>query len=203
MQSRWRWTTEWSLPVFDRLFGPDEDAADTQDVTSQADVTPPPDPDQDIASIRQAIAKTGSLSVERRRFLAGYAYILVRVARADLELNDREMTRIEEAVATAGELSESQGALLVALAGRMSSLYGATEDYAVTREFARRSSPQERQRLLRACVAVGSADGPLNNAEAHELYEIGQELGFSVEEIDAIRDQVDPRPTEPPPSSDP
>ena len=138
-----------------------------------------------------------SLSREQRRLLAGYAYILVRVARADGEINDAEVTSMEEAVSAVGELPEAQGALLVALARRMNSLYGATEDYAATREFTRTSSPQERQRLMRACIAVGAADGIISGAEATELYEIGRELSFSVEDIDAIRDQVEPPEPEP------
>ena len=147
--------------------------------------------DQDALSIRQALNEIETLPTERRRFLAGYTYILVRLARADEELNDTETARIESAVADAGDLTEQQGALLVAVASGMSSLYGTTEDFAITRDFARTSSPQERQRLLRACVAVALADGSIVSAESTELYEIGHELGFGAEEIDAVREQID------------
>lgn len=159
---------------------PDQDPASGQD------------PDADVASIRRAVSEMGSLTVEQRRFLAGYAYILVRVARADGILNDDEMRVTERAVIEAGRLQERQGALLVALASRVNSLYGATEDYAFTREFARLSSPQQLQRLLRACVAVGAADGPITSAESTELYEIGRELGFTADDVRAIREQIDP-----------
>jgi tellurite resistance protein len=179
------------LMVFERLF--DEDGA--------ADEPPMPseqDPDRDVASIRGAISELGALPVERRRFLAGYAYILVRIARADEELGDAELERIEAAVIAAGDLTEAQAALLVSFARRMNSLYGATEDYAVTREFARMSSPQHRQRLLRACVAVAVADGAITAAEATELHEIGQELHLRADEVDAIREQLEPHEPEPP-----
>jgi tellurite resistance protein len=180
--------------VLNRLFGDDGDGPDA--LTSGPPSAPEPDPDQDVMSLRRAIAELGSLSVEQRRFLAGYAYVLVRVARADSGVNDAETERMEQAVVAAGGLPEAQGALLVALASRMNSQYGATEDYAVTREFARLSTPQERQRLLRACVAVGAADGVLTSGETAELYEIGRELGFHADEIDAIRAQIDPHPLE-------
>ena len=147
--------------------------------------------DQDALSIRQALSEIETLSTERRRFLAGYTYILVRLARADDELNEAETARIESAVTAAGELTEQQGALLVAVASGMSSLYGTTEDFAITRDFARTSTPQERQRLLRACVAVALADGSIVSAESTELYEIGHELGFGADEIDAVRQQID------------
>mgnify|MGYP001817121062 CR=1 FL=1 len=185
--------------MIDRIFGDDGEAADPSASESEpARDGPAPDPEQDVASIRGAIDELGSLPVEQRRFLAGYAYVLVRVARADAGINDAETERMEQAVIAAGDLPEAQGALLVAIAGRMNSQFGATEDYTVTREFARLSTPQERQRLLRACVAVGAADGALTSGEEAELSEIGRELGFSVDEIDAIRKQVDPHLADPP-----
>ena len=150
-----------------------------------------PDPDQDAALIREAVSGMDSLSAERRRFLAGYAYVLARVARADGVMNESEVAVIEQAVIEAGDLQRAQGALVSALASSVHSLFGATEDYAFTREVARVSSPQQLQRLLRACVTVGVADGRLSAAERTELYEIGRELGVASEEVDAIRDQID------------
>ena len=176
----------------------DEGEADTPESASEPAPGSEPEPDQGTAYVRRAISELGSNSVERRRFLAGYAYVLVRVARADGDINDAEIERMEQALIAAGEVPDAVGALLVALASRLNSLYGATDDYAVTRELARSSSPQERQRLLRACVAVAVADGRLTGGETAELHEVGRELGFSVEEIAAVRHQVDPHVVEPP-----
>ena len=188
----------------ERTFGGDAGKEDERSAEQESEPPSRPAPeaeaDRDLASIRHAIAQMETLSREQRRFLAGYAYILVRIARADGDINDAEILSMERSVSAAGSLPEAQGALLVALARRMNSLYGTTEDYATTREFARTSSPQERQRLMRACVSVGAADGFISGAEATELYEIGRELSFSVEDIDAIRDQVEP--PEPDPSGD-
>ena len=149
--------------------------------------------DPDALSIRRALSEIETLATERRRFLAGYTYILVRIARADDELNEPETASIEAAVVAAGDLTEQQGAVLVAVASGTSSLYGTTEDFAITRDFARTSSPQERQRLLRACVAVALADGAIVGAENTELYEVGHELGFRADEIDAVLAQIDRR----------
>ena len=189
--------------MIDRLFGGDGSEGDERPAEAEPEPPSPSAPesgqDPDLASIRRAITGMESISRERRRFLAGYAYILMRVARADGHTNDAETVSMEQAVSAAGELPEAQGALLVALAGRMNALYGTTEDYAVTREFARNTSPQERQRLMRACISVGAADGAISGAESTELYEIGRELGFSVEDIDVIREQVEPPAAEPEP----
>jgi len=170
----------------------DRDITADGEEAGRDDIPPHPDADRDAASIREAISVMETLPRERRRFLAGFAYILVRVARADAEVNEEETSSIEAAVSAVGDLSGAEGALIAAVASRTSSLYGATEDFSVTREFARSSSPQQRQRLLRSCVAVAVADGQLTSAEETELYEIGRELGFNVDEIDAIRDQVEP-----------
>ena len=80
--------------MFDRLFGADEDEGDGRSVESEPEPpsssapAPEPDAERDLASIRHSISGMESLSREQRRLLAGYAYILVRVARADGEIND-------------------------------------------------------------------------------------------------------------------
>lgn len=173
--------------MLERPSGAEDDAAD--EAASDAE----PNPDQDVALIRQAVSGMGTLTADQRRFLAGYAYVLVRIARADGVMNEAEVAVIEESVIEAGDLERAQGVLVAALASSVNSLFGATEDYAFTREFARQSSPQQLQRLLRACVAVGAADGELTTAESAELYEIGRELGVNAEELDAIREQISPR----------
>jgi len=174
--------------VLERPSGTDDEPADEPVLDPE-----PNNPDQDAALIRDAVSGMGSLTAEQRRFLAGYAYILVRIARADGVMNEAEVAVIEAAVMEAGDLQRAQGVLVAALAGSVNSLFGATEDYAFTREFARMSTPQQLQRLLRACVAVGAADGDLTAAETTELHEIGRELGVNAEELDAIREQIQPR----------
>ena len=171
--------------MFEQRSGTDDDPA--TEPASETD----PEHDQDAALIRRAVTGMESLSAEQRRLLAGYAYVLVRVARADGVMNEAEIAAIEDSVIEVGGLERAQGVLVAALASSVNSLFGATEDFAFTREFARQSSPQRLQRLLRACVVVGAADGIITSSELTELYEIGRELGFAREEVDAIRDQID------------
>jgi hypothetical protein len=75
------------------------------------------------------------------------------------------------------------------LARNMAELYGATDDYVVTRSFAENSTREQRESLLRTAFAVGAADDTITAAESAELNEIGKELGFRADEIDAIRDE--------------
>jgi hypothetical protein len=69
----------------------------------------------------------------------------------------------------------------------MGALYGATEDYVVTREFARVATREQCESLLRTGFAVSAADDNISASEIAELNEIGAELGLSSDEVDAVR----------------
>ena len=155
------------------------------------------DPVAETSNLRRVLGQMDSLPVEERRFVAGYAYILVRVAQADLEVSPPELEYMERAVSMAGHLSEAQAVLIVELARRMNALYGATEDYTLTREFARTTTRAQREDLLRTAFAVSDADDDISEAERVELNEIGMELGFSLDEIEAIRAEFDDGPATP------
>jgi hypothetical protein len=75
------------------------------------------------------------------------------------------------------------------MARNMTELYGATDDYMVTRQFAKDSTREQREDLLRTAFAVGAADDTITAAESAELNQIGKELGFRAAEIDNLRDE--------------
>lgn len=140
-------------------------------------------------SIRRIADQIEALPIEQRRFIAGFAYVLARAAHADLEISEAEMAYMERAVVDVGRLTEAQAVLVVQMARNMNELYGATEDYVVTREFTANSTRKQREDLLRTAFAVGAADDTITAAESAELNEIGKELLFRSEEVDAIRDE--------------
>lgn len=170
--------------VLDRFLDRDPDPEDSD---SDSEV----DPAAETSNLRRVLGQMDSLPVEERRFVAGYAYILVRVAQADLEVSPPELEYMEHAVSTAGHLSGAQAVLIVELARRMNALYGATEDYTLTREFAKTTTRAQREDLLRTAFAVSDADHDISEAERAELNEIGMELGFSLDEIEAVRAEFD------------
>jgi hypothetical protein len=88
-----------------------------------------------------------------------------------------------------GQLTEAQAVLVVEMARNMAVLYGATDDYVVTREFANTATREQRENLLRTAFAVGAADDTITAAEVAELNQIGKELGFRSDEVDGIRDE--------------
>ena len=168
--------------VLKGLFGNDDEPP-------QPEVARPGPAPTETESIRRIAAEIGALPIAQRRFIAGFAYVLARAAHADLDFSQTELRHMERAVVEVGHLSEAQAALVVEMARNMSELYGATEDYVVTREFARNSTPEQREDLLRTAFTVGAADDSITASESAELNEIGKELGFRSDEVDDIRDE--------------
>jgi tellurite resistance protein len=169
--------------VFRRLFSSPqpEPEPDTEPVPR------PTAPDTDTETIRRIAAQLGELPMERRRFLAGFGYVLGRAAHADLTITPDEVAFIERTMMEVGGLPEAQAVLVVEIARAETELHGATEDYLVTREFAASASLEDRQRLLRFAFTVTAADDTITAEESAELNEIGKELGFSAAEVDAVR----------------
>lgn len=138
-------------------------------------------------SIRRITAELDALPLEQRRFVAGFAYVLARAAHADLEISDAETRFMEHAVVELGGLGEAQAVLVVDMARHMNELYGPTDDFVVTRAWASSATREQRMDLLRTAFAVGAADDSIGAEEIAELNEIGKELGFAAEEVDALR----------------
>jgi uncharacterized tellurite resistance protein B-like protein len=143
--------------------------------------------DPETAAVRRIVAQLAALPAEQRRHVAGFAYILSRVANADLDISDEEVALMEKTIVEIADLPEAQAVLIVEIARNQAELYGGTEDYVVTREFAQQATAEQREKLLRCCFAIGAADSSISAAEISELDEIGRELGFSDQEVRAIR----------------
>jgi tellurite resistance protein len=157
---------------------------------AEAATTPAAGPaSRDSESIRRISEELEALPIEQRRFVAGFAYVLARVAHADLDVSAAELGYMERAVVEVGHLSEAQAVLVVQMARSMSDLYGATDDYVVTREFANLATREQREDLLRTAFAVGAADDSISAAEVAELNEVGKELGFRSDEVDSLRNE--------------
>lgn len=137
--------------------------------------------------IRRISSELDALPLETRRFASAFAYVLARVARTDPGLGDAERELMERAVVETGRLSGPQAALVVQSALSIGSLYGATEDYVVTREFARVATREQCAALLRTGFTLSAADDRVTHSEMAELNEIGAELGFDADEVEAIR----------------
>lgn len=141
----------------------------------------------ETATVRRIVAELEALPADERRHIAGFAYVLTRAAHADLHISDDEVRLMEQIVMDIGRLPRSQAILVVEIAKHQTQLYGATEDYLVTREFAKRASEEQRIALVEACFAVVAADHAISAEEYHELTQIAKELDLSRPQLNAIR----------------
>ena len=134
-------------------------------------------------------AQLEAMPPDQARFLAGFSYVLARAADADLSISDEETREMERIVVEHGHLPDAQAVLVVEMAKSSARLIGATEDYLVTREFVRMSTPEQRLDLLRCCYLVGSADGTINAEETGTLGQIADELQVDREQLTELRRQ--------------
>ena len=70
----------------------------------------------DTASVRRIAARLEQLDPEKAKYLAVFAYVLARIANADLEITDSETAEMERSLRALSGLSESEAALAVEVA---------------------------------------------------------------------------------------
>ncbi len=116
------------------------------------------------------------LEPERARYIACFAYILGRVARADHQITDEEAAEMERLIADRTGLPASQAGLAARMATAHGVRHGGTEDFLVTREFARITTRDERLALLDCLFALSSADRSIVTLEDNEVRRITSEL---------------------------
>jgi uncharacterized tellurite resistance protein B-like protein len=138
-------------------------------------------------TVRRIAGQLERMPREQARFLASFAYVLARVANADLRVDPSEVAEMERIVREVAQLSEAESVLVVAIARSQAMLLGGTENYVVTREFRKLASREQRERLLECIYAVAAADGTISSLETREIRLIAEELGFTRAEANALR----------------
>ncbi len=142
----------------------------------------------ETATVRRIVSQLEAMDEAEAAYLAGFAYILARVAYADLHISEDETAEIERIVREFGELTEPQAVLVVEIAKAQARLEGATEDFLVTRRFREVSTPEQREHLLHCLFAVASAAGDTISAEeSAEIRQIADTLGFTLAELNVVR----------------
>ncbi len=142
---------------------------------------------RDTETVARIAAELDQLEPDRARFLAAFAYVLARVARADLEVSDAETRKMVELVREFSDLPPAQATLVVLMAKTHAIALGGTENYLVTRQFRELSTRGQRIDLVRCLFAVAAADENISSVENTEITQIGGELGFTREEIAGLR----------------
>lgn len=138
-------------------------------------------------TVRRVVESLENLPKDRARFIAAFGYILGRVADADLHISPKETRVMEEIVAIQGNIPPEQAVIVVQLAKTHNQLFGATENFLVTREFARIATREERLALLDCLFAVSAAEDDISTTENNEIRQIASELGLEHREFIQVR----------------
>ncbi len=160
---------------FNRIFGLEETAT--------------PDPGSDTETVRRIVQEIDRLEPAEGRYIAAFAFVLSRVANADLEISEEEIRRMEEVVRDVGGLDEAQAVLVVQIAKSQQLLLGGTENYLVTREFNKISSYEQKEQLLHCLFEVSAADDEISMVEENEVRKIAEEMQFDHRQFSEIRSQ--------------
>lgn len=138
-------------------------------------------------TMRKIVRSLEEMEPERARWIACFAYVLGRVAHADLDISDDETHSMERIVMERGGLSEEQAIIVVQLAKTQNVLFGGTENFLVTREFAEIASRDEKLALLDCLYAVSAADESISAEEDSEIRKIAGELRLDHKDFIAAR----------------
>lgn len=141
----------------------------------------------DTETVRKIIRELESLPPERARYVAAFAFILARVANADLDISEEETRRMEQILQGLGNLPMEQAVLAVQIAKSQHRLAGGTESFLVTRELKEIATREQCRELLDCLFAVSAADDSISAPEEAQIRQIASELGFSLGEMVEIR----------------
>jgi uncharacterized tellurite resistance protein B-like protein len=148
---------------------------------------PSQDKSSDIETLRRITASLDRIEPERARYLACFAFVLSRVANADLDISEVETREMERRVREVGGLPEEQAVLVVEIAKVQNRLFGGIDNYRVTKEFRALAAVEDRLGLLECLFAVAAADDSISGVEDAEIRKISAELGLSHDDFIAAR----------------
>ena len=146
-----------------------------------------PSAETETETVRKIVAQLDGLEPERARFVAAFAYVLSRVAHADLDISADETREMERIVEQHGRLPEEQAVIVVQMAKTQSLLFGGTENFVVTRELGRIASEDEKLALLECLFAVSAADDSISTIEDNVIRQIATELRLEHKQFIAAR----------------
>lgn len=147
----------------------------------------PPPGGTESETLRKITRALEAMEPEKARYIASFAFVLSRVAHADLEIGEAETREMERIVQRWGHLPEEQAILVVQIAKAQNRLFGGTENFSLTRLFREMATPEQREELLDCLFAVSAADESISVVEENEIWKIAAELGITHSAYVAIR----------------
>jgi uncharacterized tellurite resistance protein B-like protein len=143
--------------------------------------------EQEFAPLRETLEALDHLEPDRARYLAGFAYLLGRVAHADQHVSPEETRAMETLVQEHGQLAHDQAMVVVQLAKTASLLFGGTANFLVAREFSTLATYEQKLALMRCLFAVSATDETISVVEESEIHAVAKELRISQPDLVALR----------------
>lgn len=137
-------------------------------------------------AIRQITRKLENLDAEKASYVAKFAYILSRVANADMSISEEETREMERIVREVGGLPEEQAIVVVHMAKTRNLVFGGTDNFLVTRAFNETATRDQKLRLLDCLFAVATDEG-ISTVEDNEIRQISKELMLDHRDYIAVR----------------
>lgn len=139
------------------------------------------------APLRDLIDTLDHLEPARAQYLARFAYLLGRVARADHTVSAEETRAMEALLVQHGQLSANQAMLVVGLAKTSNLLFGGTADFIVAQEFSDATTSEEKLALARCLFALAATDERISIDEEAEIHRITNQLHIEAPDLVKIR----------------
>jgi uncharacterized tellurite resistance protein B-like protein len=141
----------------------------------------------EFAPLRETLDALDHLDVDRARYLAAFAYLLGRLAHADLHVSAEETQAMELLVEQQGGLSPEQAMIVVQLAKTSNLLFGGTANFMVAREFSALATYDQKLALMRCLFTLATADDAISTSEEGEIHRIASELRIEPADLVALR----------------
>ncbi len=146
-----------------------------------------PSTSAETETVRKITEALDRMEPDRAKYIAAFAYLLGRVARADLNISAEETRAMERIVTEKGAVPEEQAVIVVQIAKSQNILFGATENYLVSREFHGMATREQKLALIDCLFAVAAADQSISTIEDNEISQIADELRIEHKDFIAIR----------------
>lgn len=140
-----------------------------------------------LESLEAIGARLEGLPPDEARFGAAFAYLLARIAGADLRTEEAERSEMARHLETFAGLDPDRAALLSDTAIRAAQTYSASDDHLVTRAFRDMSESAERLHLIRCLYAVAAADKTISTREDNVIFDVATSIGVPREDVVGIR----------------
>ena len=133
----------------------------------------------DPRAIQAIRGRLEELSDNEARYLAAFAYVLARVAYADLEVDANEIKAMQRLVHDHTDLDSDKATLVVDIATSQAKTLGGTQDFVVTKLLKGMTTAEKRLQILDCLLAVAAADDLIVGEEEREMRKVARELGIT------------------------